>query len=76
MKLTADSEGKLVCPELFSPLKTFDATRQADGSIRIVELPEKLPFRARLVRQHGRTYLDSDHPVSNQDTQALISQFP
>jgi hypothetical protein len=68
MKLTADSEGKLVSPVLFSPLKTFDVTHQADGSIRIVELPEKLPSRTRLVRQNGRTYLETYHPVSNQDT--------
>lgn len=75
MKLKADNDGRIGCRELFTPQKTFDATRQPDGSIRIVELIEK-PAHARLVRRNGRTYLESEHPVTNQDTEAILSQFP
>ena len=41
MKLTADKQGRLTCAELFTPEATFDAARQADGSVRVVELVEK-----------------------------------
>jgi hypothetical protein len=41
MKLIADENGRLACKELFTPRKPFSAERQADGSIRIVELVEK-----------------------------------
>jgi hypothetical protein len=76
MKLTADDQGRIGCRELFTPRKTFDATRQPDGAIRVVEVVEELPRRARLVRRDGRTYLESDRPVTNADTQAVMSQFP
>jgi hypothetical protein len=76
MKLIADNEGKIGCRELFTPRRTFDATRQPDGSIRIVELVDNAASRARLVRFDGRTYLETDHPVTNEDAQAIMSQFP
>jgi hypothetical protein len=41
MKLVADENGRLACKDLFTPRKPFSAERQADGSIRIVELVEK-----------------------------------
>lgn len=41
MKLVADKNGRLACKELFTPRKPFSAERQADGSIRVVELVEK-----------------------------------
>ena len=41
MKIVADSRGRLASIEYFKPGKPFDATRQADGSIRIIELVEK-----------------------------------
>ncbi|MBU6400365.1 MAG: hypothetical protein KGS61_08605 [Verrucomicrobia bacterium] len=41
MKLVADSNGRLACKELFTPRRAFSAERQADGSIRVVELVQK-----------------------------------
>jgi hypothetical protein len=41
MKLVADSNGRLACKDLFTPGKPFSAQRQADGSIRLVELVER-----------------------------------
>lgn len=76
MKLTADNEGRIACRELFTPRKTFDASRQPDGSIRIVELVDTPSPRARLVRRDGHTYLQSEQPVTNEDTQAIMNQFP
>ena len=41
MKLIADSRGRLAAMELFRPGTVFDVTRQADGSLRVVELVER-----------------------------------
>ena len=41
MKLVADDNGRLACNSLFTPKRAFSAERQADGSIRLVELVEK-----------------------------------
>lgn len=41
MKLVADERGRLTSAELFRPGTAFNAEKQPDGSIRIVELVEK-----------------------------------
>ncbi len=41
MKLVADSRGRLAAIEMFRPGSVFDASRQPDGSIRVIELVEK-----------------------------------
>ena len=42
MKLVADSNGRLAGKDLFTPGKPFSAQRMADGSIRVMELVEKV----------------------------------
>jgi hypothetical protein len=41
MKLVADNKGSLTSRDLFRPGAAFDAERQPDGSIRIVEIVQK-----------------------------------
>ena len=41
MKLVADERGRLTSADLFRPGAAFNAEKQPDGSIRIVELIEK-----------------------------------
>jgi hypothetical protein len=41
MKLVADKNGRICSAELFPPRTAFDASRQPDGSVRVVELVEK-----------------------------------
>jgi hypothetical protein len=41
MKLVADKHGRICSVELFPPSTAFDASRQPDGSVRVVELVEK-----------------------------------
>jgi hypothetical protein len=41
VKLVADSRGRLTAADLFRPNTAFDASRQPDGSIRVVELVKK-----------------------------------
>ena len=40
MKLVADKIGRNCSAQLFPPRTAFDATRQPDGSVRVVELLE------------------------------------
>ena len=75
MKLKADNQGRIACREFFPPKAAFDASRQPDGSIRIIELVEKKP-QSRLVRRKGRTYIETDHPVTNEDVAAALAEFP
>jgi hypothetical protein len=41
MKLVANKNGRICSAELFPPRTAFDASRQPDGSVRVVELVEK-----------------------------------
>lgn len=41
MKLVADNNGRICSAELFPPRTAFDASRQPDGSVRLVELAGK-----------------------------------
>ncbi|HEX4121334.1 MAG TPA: hypothetical protein VH619_12005 [Verrucomicrobiae bacterium] len=41
MKLVADKNGRICSAELFPPRTAFDASRQPDGSVRVVPLVEK-----------------------------------
>ena len=54
MKLVADENGRLACKSLFTPRKAFSAERQADGSIRLVELVEKEVPLVRARKVNGR----------------------
>ncbi len=54
MKLTADSRGRLASMDLFPPNTSFSAERQADGSIRLIELVEKEVPTVRPTRRNGK----------------------
>ena len=54
MKLVADDNGRLACKSLFTPKRAFSAERQADGSIRLVELVEKEVPVVRARKVNGR----------------------
>ena len=41
MKIVADSRGRLAARGYFLPGTAFEASRQPDGSIRLIELVEK-----------------------------------
>ncbi|HZM02217.1 MAG TPA: hypothetical protein VFC44_04260 [Candidatus Saccharimonadales bacterium] len=75
MKLVAGKNGRICSAELFPPRTAFDASRQADGSVRIVQLVEKevplvKPIRTRegflmlpvkVSRESIRAALRADH---------------
>jgi hypothetical protein len=37
MTLRADDQGRITCPELFTPNRTFEAERKPDGVITVIE---------------------------------------
>lgn len=78
MKLTADDQGRLACAELFPPRSTFDATRQPDGSVRVLELVEKEshPAKVRFEQRSGHTVGFTDQPISLAAIQAALADFP
>jgi hypothetical protein len=75
VKLKADNQGRIACREFFPPKAAFEVTRQSDGSIRVVELVESKP-KSRLVRRKGRTYIETDRPITNEDVAAAMAEFP
>jgi hypothetical protein len=54
MKLVADKNGRICSAELFPPRAAFDASRQPDGIVRVVQLVEKeAPLMRRIRTREG-----------------------
>jgi hypothetical protein len=71
MKLVADNKGRLTCAELFPPKAAFDARRQPDGTVRLVELVEKeVPVVKSVKTREG--FLVSPVKVSREAIRAAI----
>lgn len=76
VKLTTDERGRLGSRDLFKPNTSYDGQKTPSGQIVFVELVPRRPPQARLVRRGGRTYIESDHQVTNEDTAAVMAEFP
>jgi hypothetical protein len=57
---------------LFKPNTRYEGEITPDGSIRQIELRPQ----ARFVRRGGRTYLESPKKFTNEDTAAVMQEFP
>jgi hypothetical protein len=76
MKLVSDQRCRIQSRELLKANTPYDAVIASDGRIVLTELvPKQIPL-ARLVRRNGRTYLETNHPITNEDVAAVVSQFP
>ena len=76
MKLVSDQRCRIQSRELLKANTPYDAQIASDGRIILTDLvPKQIPL-ARLVRKNGRTYLESNHPLTNEDVAAVIAQFP
>jgi hypothetical protein len=71
MKLVADKNGRICSAELFPPRTAFDASRQPDGSVRVVELVEKEVPVVKPVRT-GRGYLMLPLKASRESIRAAL----
>lgn len=78
MILVADDKGRLASRELFTPRQAFDVSKQNDGSIRVVELEEKIdrPAKVRFEKRNGRTVGITDRKVSLATIKELLADFP
>ena len=73
MKLVSDQRCRIQSRELIKADTTYDAEIASDGRIVLTELvPKQIPM-ARLVKKNGRTYLESSHPITNEDVAAVVS---
>ena len=71
MKLVADANGRLACKSLFTPRKAFSAERQADGSIRLIELVEKEVLLVRARKVNGR-WMGAEVPLDRAKVISVI----
>ena len=71
MKLVADSRGRLAAKGIFRPGKTFDVTRQPDGSIRLIELVEReVPVVKLKISRDG--LFSTPQPLTRDEARAAI----
>jgi hypothetical protein len=71
MKLVTDKNGRICSAELFPPRTAFDASRQPDGSVRVVQLVEKEAPVVRM-RRTKEGFLMLGRPVSREVIRAAI----
>ena len=71
MKLVADSKGRLTSAELFTPERAFDARREPDGSIRVIELVEKEVPTVRVKINRDGSF-DCPRLMSREDIRAAL----
>ena len=74
MKLRTDNRGRLNGRGMLKRNATYEA--KEDGArITLVEVP-KGAIKTRLVRRNGRTYLNTNRPITNEDVAAAMADFP
>jgi hypothetical protein len=67
----ADANGRLACKSLFTPRQAFSAERQADGSIRLIELVEKEVLLVRARKVNGR-WMGAEVPLDRAKVISVI----
>ena len=62
---------------LVKPGERYKVNKPSPTEIRmqLMVVQEKVP-KARLVRRNGRTYAVTDHPLTNEDVQKVMADFP
>jgi hypothetical protein len=76
VKLRTDKQRRLYGRDLLKADTVYEAESDGSGRITLVELAPKDARRAKLVRRGGRTYLQSDRKLTNEDIAAVMAQFP
>jgi hypothetical protein len=73
--LTVDDYGRVRLPDV-KPRTKFAYSNDGNGTVQLRELVEAQAPRARLVRRNGRTYLESDKVITNEDVRKALEDFP
>lgn len=76
MKLRTDKQRRLYGRDLLKADTIYEAETDGAGRITLVELAPKQAPRARLVKVGGRLLASGPHPVTNEDTQKVMAEFP
>lgn len=76
VKLRTDNQRRLYGRDLLKADTIYEAEKDGDGRITLVELAPKQAPRAKLVRRGGRTYLASGRELTNEDVAAVMAHFP
>jgi hypothetical protein len=73
--LTADEKGRISCRALFPPHASFEALKEADGTVRLVRLkPHKEePVRVRPIKKNEMLMIPMEE--GELDQEALIKQI-
>jgi hypothetical protein len=76
MTVTADAKKRVVLPPV-KPGDRFDVRLSGDGRLVLTPLvPDEGVNEVKLVRKHGYTVAVTSRPISQQQTRALLDEFP
>jgi hypothetical protein len=73
--LTVDEDKRVKLPEA-KPGTVFAYEQDDSGRVTLTPMENAQPKQARLVRRNGRTYLINDVPITNEDVQRALENFP
>jgi hypothetical protein len=73
--LKVDDDGRVALPGV-KPGTKFAYSNDGNGTLTLTEVVEMQPARARLVRRNGRTYVESDSVITNEDVRKALEDFP
>jgi hypothetical protein len=73
--LTVDDEKRITLPEA-EPGAVFTYEHDHSGRVTLTPVGPAKPKQARLIRRDGRTYLVNDLPITNEDVQRAMENFP
>lgn len=73
--LTVDDDKRVTLPEA-KPGTVFAYEHDDSGRVTLTPLDQTSPKQARLIRRDGRTYLVNDLPITNEDVQRAMENFP
>ena len=73
--LKVDDDKRVRLPEA-KPGTVFAYEQDNSGRVTLTPVENAQPNQARLARQNGRSYLINDLPITNEDVQRALENFP
>jgi hypothetical protein len=73
--LTVDDQKRVRIPDA-KPRQAFAYERDPGGRVTLTPVHSIKSNRARLVKANGRLLLETEHPVTLEDTKRALEQFP
>ena len=73
--LTVDSSKRVRIPDA-KPKEVFAYELDDSGRVTLTPVARAQPNPAKLIRRGGRTYLVNNQPITNEDVQRAMADFP